>query len=1043
MEKQDIDLALVSQICRYGNSFRLYNKLKIDQCLRQCSEAQRDAFYLVPYLLNTYNPSSLGIVDGETAPCGIYAYSLASQVPIAYKKYFPKEDHDTRHTDRKAAIEFLSLMGSVGTIAFSEKSDFDYWVCLRENLSSHQLYLLNKKLRNIELWCEQELKVEVHFFTMTGSSLRDNNFGEVSSESCGSAQAKLLKEEYFRSSILVHGKTSLWWVVPVGSNDKTYQKINDIVNLYPDRFPDMYIDIGNLSNIPVGEFLGAGLWQLNKGIQSPYKSVMKLALLLNYSSKSVTPETWLADELLKAIQTSTSATEDFDGYCRMMNRVLSHFSNLNREDLETLRICFFIKIACPISLWMEQKKEPPQAKEKLVLNYIREWGWTRRQVEDWENVLLLSVAKTLQLKRRIEAFMLRGLRELFALVGPLGLNGIMGEMDQTRLLNRLLSIYDSRRERVEWCYAPFDRCLISKAYTFVRVSHKNFRLYRGEINYKNITSVEEKSFLIENSSLEKIVVWMIYNSMVNANTVITSNLSRADDFSRNIKSLAMTYRRHFGRVSVPSLDGAFSKAAKAKSWIIAINIIPKLDRMMGVNAIQDNVNVFKELYSREKFRRDRVESRLNHTDGFDAIPLQRIEGVLSRINTPEIVSHGQGKKNVDETSQIEMPTTMTRVVDMEETVNEARVLLHPEEDVLNAWDREHNLCRDLLLLEKNTWGEVSVVTYYNEEGLMNLLLSVLQVCLTEGHKMSECIAFEIGYADFDIKRISLRFHNLILELQQFFFCEEAAILSVKSCFMMTVGGRLFLLSREKEKFSYQEFLSLEQACMVVNLTHEHEVRYHFDLGNRRWNFYQEAIKDYRKGQIHLCVQKGTRASYFMVLDESGHALITELPREEIKIGMPRFVYSLGLCLRKMQDSGRLPAHQAFKVFWFQRDDKNRAYMEDITQKVVKVVASSLPKSADIEMVLPWTSCLYFLRHFSEYGTYRFDSDVVNNELLYITKELQKMRGKTSSVHYPVFLSEFQVVAEATEEACQNTCLWLQLKIHLEKACLKSLSASHR
>ena len=1042
-EKQDIDLALVAQICRHGNSFRIYNKFKIDQCLRQCSEAQREAFYLVPYLLNTYNPQSLGVVDGETAPCGIYAYSIGSQVPVTFKKYFPKDDYDLRNTDRKSAIEFLSLMGSVGTLAFSEKSDFDYWVCLRENLTPHQLFLLNKKLRNIEQWCERELSVEVHFFTMTGSSLRENNFGEVSSESCGSAQAKLLKEEYFRSSILVHGKTSLWWVAPAQSDDKVYQKVCDTVRLAPDRFPESYIDIGNLTNIPVGEFLGAGLWQLNKGIQSPYKSVMKLALLLDYSSRSVGQRTWLAEELLKSVQANAGSMDNVDGYCSMMNRVLTHFSTLNPEDLETLRICFFVKIGCAVSLWMEQKKDPPQAKEKIVLNYIREWGWTRRQVEEWENILLLSVAKTLQLKRRIEAFMLRGLRELFALVGPLGLKDVMGEMDQTRLLNRLLSVYDSRRERVEWCYAPFDRCLVSKAYTFVRVSHKNYRLYRGEINTKNISSVEEKSFLIEERSLEKMVVWLIYNGLVHANSVIFSNLSRADDFARNLKNLATTYRRHFGRISVSSLDGAFSKPAQPKSWIIAVNMIPKLDRWLGSNSLQEEVNVFKELFSREKFRRGRVESRRQHSEGFDTIPLQRIEGVLSRINAPEILSQAKGKKNVEDANFIEMPTTMTRVLDLEETVNEARVLLHPDEDVLNAWDREYNLCRELILLEKNTWGEVSVMTYHSEEGLMNLLLWVLQVCCTQKLNLTEAIALETGCADFDTKRIGLRFQNLLIELEQFFFCEAASTPTAKSCFMIAIGGRLFMLSREKELFSYQEFLNLAQACMEVNLTHPTEVRYHFDMGNRRWNFYQEAIKDYRKGQIQLYAQKGTRASYFMVIDESGNVMITEMPRDEIKTGLPRFVYSLGLCLRKMQECGLVPVHQAFKVAWFQRDEKNRAYMEDITQKVVKAVVANLPRLADIEMVLPWTSCHYFLRHYSEYGTYRFDSDVVNNELRYVTKELQKMRkGDAHASHYPVFLSEFQIVAEPSEGACKNTCLWLQLKTHLEKACLKSLSG-HR
>ncbi len=42
---------------------------------------------------------------------------------------------------------------------------------------------------------------------------------------------------------------------------------------------------GNLAYIPPGEFIGAGLWQLFKGIESPYKSVLKLLLTEVYASE--------------------------------------------------------------------------------------------------------------------------------------------------------------------------------------------------------------------------------------------------------------------------------------------------------------------------------------------------------------------------------------------------------------------------------------------------------------------------------------------------------------------------------------------------------------------------------------------------------------------------------------------------------------------------------------------------------------------------------------------------------------------------------------
>ncbi|WP_323166724.1 class I adenylate cyclase, partial [Pseudomonas bubulae] len=45
------------------------------------------------------------------------------------------------------------------------------------------------------------------------------------------------------------------------------------------------LDLGHLARIPPGEFMGAGLWQLFKGIESPYKSVLKLLLTEVYASE--------------------------------------------------------------------------------------------------------------------------------------------------------------------------------------------------------------------------------------------------------------------------------------------------------------------------------------------------------------------------------------------------------------------------------------------------------------------------------------------------------------------------------------------------------------------------------------------------------------------------------------------------------------------------------------------------------------------------------------------------------------------------------------
>ena len=46
------------------------------------------------------------------------------------------------------------------------------------------------------------------------------------------------------------------------------------------------IDFGHLEAIPPEEYFGASLWQIVKAIKSPFKSIMKFALLERYVDES-------------------------------------------------------------------------------------------------------------------------------------------------------------------------------------------------------------------------------------------------------------------------------------------------------------------------------------------------------------------------------------------------------------------------------------------------------------------------------------------------------------------------------------------------------------------------------------------------------------------------------------------------------------------------------------------------------------------------------------------------------------------------------------
>ncbi|MFQ5560300.1 MAG: hypothetical protein ACE5FU_06935, partial [Nitrospinota bacterium] len=58
--------------------------------------------------------------------------------------------------------------------------------------------------------------------------IRQDDFGGSNKESVGSSLGKVLKEEFYRTMILVCGKRTLWWIMPPGVSDQEYLELKKI-----------------------------------------------------------------------------------------------------------------------------------------------------------------------------------------------------------------------------------------------------------------------------------------------------------------------------------------------------------------------------------------------------------------------------------------------------------------------------------------------------------------------------------------------------------------------------------------------------------------------------------------------------------------------------------------------------------------------------------------------------------------------------------------------------------------------------------------------
>ncbi|WP_191624533.1 class I adenylate cyclase, partial [Pseudomonas fluorescens] len=165
-----------------------------------------------------------------------------------------------------------------------EQSDMDLWVCHDAHLSDTERDELRRKCLRLEAWAAS-LGAEVHLYLVESRGLvPGQREGELSSDDCGTTRHCLLLDEFYRTAIWLAGRTPLWWLVPACQERDYHTYTQNLLSKRLVRAEDN-LDLGHLAHMQPGEFVGAGLWQLFKGVHSPHKSVLKLLLTEVYASE--------------------------------------------------------------------------------------------------------------------------------------------------------------------------------------------------------------------------------------------------------------------------------------------------------------------------------------------------------------------------------------------------------------------------------------------------------------------------------------------------------------------------------------------------------------------------------------------------------------------------------------------------------------------------------------------------------------------------------------------------------------------------------------
>ncbi|MFA6012844.1 MAG: class I adenylate cyclase [Desulfobacteraceae bacterium] len=510
--------------------FLAHNQRARERALDAFNPDQEDLFDLVPLLIHLTQrilPIERSCDDHEImdhallkkACSGISNYDPSPKTIALAKKHL-RVDKLLPVPGKECHIQGLFTIGSVGTIAQSQDSDIDYWVCVdTKTMPPEAQNLLKLKLASIERWAATHFGTEIHFFVMDPESIKEGRFGGSDFESSGSAQSMMLKEEFYRTMILVAGKIPFWCVLPGWTDTKQYPLLYSIAS----RFHDDYLDLGHVSAIPPGEYFGASMWQLFKSLKSPYKSVMKMALLEKYIHEG--RQGILLCDLLK--QRRASGKTHFrreDPYILLFEETTNHYLKTDQTDtMDLIRLCFFLKLSIASSKHLEGSVF--KIRKIVVKKCMENYGWKAEELHDLGQFSQWPFKKVLELSERTNRFMIRTYNKLSKLLSGTSETGTLITAEDLTVLGRKMFVqFADQSHKVKTLpLAVRGRKLLSQLYIHYRQPQGKspawdiFPFYDKDIMAKS----NDLAILNDVARIEDVAAFVIHNGIYASGTLFT------------------------------------------------------------------------------------------------------------------------------------------------------------------------------------------------------------------------------------------------------------------------------------------------------------------------------------------------------------------------------------------------------------------------------------------------------------------------------------------------------------------------------------------
>ncbi len=542
---------------------------------------------LLPLLIHINHPILPGY-NSQSAPCGIDGYQPDTLTLERVRKNIARSMEYRPEDQSPPLIHSVFLMGSCGTVAQAEDSDLDVWLCHHATIDEIGLEKLYHKAGAITEWAKT-LGLEIHFFLMNNDQFRRGQRDQLSAESAGTSQHFLLLDEFYRSALLVAGRYPIWWLVPP-EEEVNYQEYTALLHSQGFVGPDESIDFGGVSDIPAGEFIGAGVWQLYKAISSPYKAVLKLLLTEVYARDfpRVLP---LSVSLKQSIHDGITDADTLDPYVMVYQRLANYLQERNEFDrLELVRRAFYFKVGIHLSqLNISNTTWRRQLLEKL----IREWQWPPEQLLNLDTRNRWKLRRVREEHRFLVAELTNSYRFLQDFAQRSKRPALIKSQEMTLLGRKLYAAFERKRNKVEWLNPGIAPDLSEEQLFFHSSGFGSQRRWAVSTSARH--DFEADAILQEHDHLSGLLCWCYCNGLINDYSRLRLNGKQDGVNESDLRRLADHLCKYLPRrayAADPDKHEFFNRPKVPETLLLYLNLGQHALNALGAAGLSKHTNSY-------------------------------------------------------------------------------------------------------------------------------------------------------------------------------------------------------------------------------------------------------------------------------------------------------------------------------------------------------------------------------------------------------------------------------------------------------------------